>query len=128
MEEIRQSSKGTQNIAISEERKSPKVSIDPMGLFVIANLLQQMLIQASLQNRNKKVGDGMSKRISRMLSFMGKIHQVCPGGLPQAIIAAIPATFRSQLGTFLSESSPTSKKRKLSHTIYLQNRNCQNTR
>ncbi|RCH90401.1 hypothetical protein CU097_005000 [Rhizopus azygosporus] len=110
MEEIRQSSK------------------DPMGLFVIANLLQQMLIQASLQNRNKKVGDGMSKRISRMLSFMGKIHQVCPGGLPQAIIAAIPATFRSQLGTFLSESSPTSKKRKLSHTIYLQNRNCQNTR
>ncbi|RCH93612.1 hypothetical protein CU097_012093 [Rhizopus azygosporus] len=103
-------------------------SEDPIGLFVIANLLQQMLIQASLQNRNKTVESGMSKRISRMLSFMGKIHQICPGGLPQAIIAAIPATFRSQLGTFLSESSPTSKKRKLSYTIYLQNRNCQNTR
>ncbi|CEI90422.1 hypothetical protein RMCBS344292_04747 [Rhizopus microsporus] len=110
---------------IEEIRQSSK---DPMGLFVIANLLQQMLIQASLQNRNKTVGDGMSKRISRMLSFMGKIHQICPGGLPQAIIATIPATFRSQLGTFLSESSPTSKKRKLSYTIYLQNRNCQNTR
>ncbi|KAG1170297.1 hypothetical protein G6F70_007817 [Rhizopus microsporus] len=84
-------------------------SEDPIGLFVIANLLQQMLIQASLQNRNKTVESGMR-------------------GLPQAIIAAIPATFRSQLGTFLSESSPTSKKRKLSYTIYLQNRNCQNTR
>ncbi|ORE04745.1 hypothetical protein BCV72DRAFT_230961 [Rhizopus microsporus var. microsporus] len=103
-------------------------SEDPIGLFVIANLLQQMLIQASLQNRNKTMGNSMSKRVSGILSFMGKIHQICPGGIPQAIVTAIPATFRSQLEAFLSESSSTSKKRKLSYTIYLQNRNCQNTR